>query len=55
MALMKEMVKDVMSAPMAQNEKSVASKCLANDIVGLREEEATLREHLEEGGRSESL
>ena len=55
MALMKEMVKDVMSAPMALNEKSVASKCLANDIVQLREEEATLREHLEEGGRAESL
>lgn len=48
MALMKEMVKDVMSAPMALNEKSVTSKCLANDIVQLREEEATLREHLEE-------
>lgn len=55
MALMKEMVKDVMSAPMALNEKSVTSKCLANDIVQLREEEATLREHLEEGGPSESL
>ena len=48
---MKDMVKDVMSGPMAANEKIVASKCLMNDILQLRAEEATLKEHLEEGRR----
>ena len=54
MSLMKDMVKDVMSGPMAANEKNVASKCLMNDILQLRAEEATLKEHLAEGGRSEA-
>lgn len=48
MSLMKDMVKDVMSGPMAANEKNVASKCLMNDILQLRAEEATLKEHLAE-------
>ena len=39
MSLMKDMVKDVIS------------KCLMNDILQLRTEEATLKEHLEEGRR----
>ena len=46
-----KLVKDVMSGPMAANEKNVASKCLMNDILQLRTEEATLKEHLEEGRR----
>ena len=54
MSLMKDMVKDVMSGPMAANEKNVASKCLMNDILQLRAEEATLKEHLEEGRGGEA-
>lgn len=60
MTLMKRMVEDSMREPMEQNEKAVAwaqsggvtrrSKCLMNDIRQLKEEQALLQSHLDEGG-----